>query len=70
MLRLFGFRDRYQTAVQDAAERLVAAHGAIADQEAWRAARTQGLTEAERAFCQSVAETVTHLLGRTPDAAR
>jgi hypothetical protein len=69
MLRLFGFRSRYDTAVEDAAEQLVAAHGAIADGEAWRAARTQGLSEAERAFCKAVAESVTRLLGRDPDTA-
>jgi len=69
MLRLFRFRDRYAEAVRSAADQLVTAHGPIADREAWRAACTPGLAENERIFCQAVAEQVTRLLGRTPDAA-
>jgi hypothetical protein len=70
MWRLFHFRDRYGEAVRQAADQLVSAHGSLADLEAWRAARTEGLAENERAFCQAVAEHVTRQLGRAPDAAR
>ena len=70
MAALFRFPDRYGRAVRSTAEELVAVHGPIADQEAWRAARMEGLSEGERAFCQAVAEAVSHLLGRAPDVAR
>ena len=70
MLSLFRYPDRYGQAVRSTAEQLVAAHGMAADQEAWRAARMDGLNDGERAFCRAVAEAVTGLLGRTPDVAR
>jgi hypothetical protein len=65
-----GPRLGYGRAIRKAADDLVAAHGELADLEAWRAALLPGLPAAEQAFCQAVAERVTRLLGKAPTAVR
>jgi hypothetical protein len=69
MVPIFFDQVRYRRAVRDAADGLVRAHGRVADQEAWRAARLPNLTRSERAFCEAVAMRVSRLLGLAPTGA-
>lgn len=66
MVPIFFDRIRYRRAVQAAAEGLLRAHGRVADQEAWRAARMPSLTANEKAFCEAVAMRVSRELGLAP----
>ncbi|WP_424928817.1 hypothetical protein [Amaricoccus tamworthensis] len=69
MMLFFKDRSVYARAVRDTADKLLAAHGKVADVEAWKAARMPSLTKSERSYCEAVAIRVSQQLGNAPAAA-